>query len=44
MYQTVQQLLEDPVRCKEMSKKLRDMAVLDSAERICDIVLSLAKK
>lgn len=44
MYQTVQQLLEDPARCKEMSKKLRDMAVLDSAERICDIVLSLAKK
>ena len=44
MYQTVLQLLEDPVRCKEMSKKLRDMAVLDSAERICDIVLSLAKK
>lgn len=44
MYQAVQQLLEDPARCKEMSKKLRDMAVLDSAERICDIVLSLAKK
>ena len=44
MYDTVCSLLNDPVRCKEMSKKLRDMAVLDSAERICDIVQSLAKK
>ena len=44
LYQTMQQLLEDPARCKEMSKKLRDMAVVDSAERICDIVQSLAKK
>ena len=44
LYQTMQQLLEDPARCKEMSKKLRDMAVVDSAERICDIVQSLVKK
>lgn len=44
IYQTVGSLLQDTARRKEMSKKLRDMAVLDSAERICDIVETLARK
>ena len=44
LYAALQQLLQDTDRRMEMSGKLRKMAVLDSAERICTIVETLAKK
>ena len=44
IYETMCQLLEDSARREQMSKNLRAMAVLDSAERICSIVESLAKQ
>jgi UDP-N-acetylglucosamine--N-acetylmuramyl-(pentapeptide) pyrophosphoryl-undecaprenol N-acetylglucosamine transferase len=37
-------LLSDGERCRSMSRALLDMAVPDSAERICDILESLAQK
>ena len=43
LYNTVQQLLEDHDRRKAMSAAVRDMVVLDSAERICDLVEHLAR-
>lgn len=44
IYKTIMQLLEDPERSEAMGRSVRAMAVLDSAERICDIVEELAKK
>ena len=44
LYKTVNNLVKNPATRKEMSAKLRNMAVLDSAERICDILEELAKK
>ena len=43
LYAEVQGLLVDEQRREEMSKALRNMVKLDSAERICDIVEELAK-
>jgi UDP-N-acetylglucosamine--N-acetylmuramyl-(pentapeptide) pyrophosphoryl-undecaprenol N-acetylglucosamine transferase len=43
LYNTVQQLLEDHDRRKAMSAAVRDMVVLDSAERICDLIEHLAR-
>jgi UDP-N-acetylglucosamine--N-acetylmuramyl-(pentapeptide) pyrophosphoryl-undecaprenol N-acetylglucosamine transferase len=43
LYNTVQQLLEDHDRRKAMSAAVRDMVVLDSAERICDLIEHLAQ-
>ena len=43
LYDQVMALLADAPKCKEMSAKLRNMAILDSAERICDIMESLCK-
>ena len=43
LYNTVQQLLEDHDRRKAMSSAVRDMVVLDSAERICDLIEHLAR-
>ena len=43
LYNTVQQLLEDHDRRKAMSVAVRDMVVLDSAERICDLIEHLAQ-
>ena len=43
LYNTVQQLLEDHDRRKAMSVAVRDMVVLDSAERICDLIEHLAR-
>ena len=42
LYKAAKELLEDRQRREAMSKALRDMAVIDSAERILDIVLELA--
>ena len=44
LYETVMTLLKDPATGKEMSRKLRGMAILDSAQRICSIVEELAGK
>ena len=43
LFNTVQQLLEDHDRRKAMSAAVRDMVVLDSAERICDLIEHLAQ-
>jgi UDP-N-acetylglucosamine--N-acetylmuramyl-(pentapeptide) pyrophosphoryl-undecaprenol N-acetylglucosamine transferase len=37
-------LLEDSDRSKAMGSALRKMCVLDSAERLCDIIRELASK
>ena len=42
LYETAKELLEDPARRQAMTAALRDMAIIDSAERILDIVLELA--
>ena len=44
LYETVSALLRDSASRKEMSKKLRGMAIFDSAQRICTIVEDLAGK
>ena len=38
IYDTVTELLADPKRLSEMSATLRQTVVLDSAERICDLI------
>jgi len=43
LYNTVQQLLADHDRRKAMSAAVRNMVVLDSAERICDLIEHLAR-
>ena len=40
--QQLRELLSDEDRCSEMSAQLRNMAVLDSAERICTMIEELA--
>jgi UDP-N-acetylglucosamine--N-acetylmuramyl-(pentapeptide) pyrophosphoryl-undecaprenol N-acetylglucosamine transferase len=42
LLETVSQLLSDRERCSGMSASLRNMVVLDSADRICDIIEELA--
>lgn len=42
LYETVTELLKDHERCKQMSASLRGMVLLDSAERICDMIEELA--
>ena len=42
LYELVEQILSDDQRQKEMSAALRSACVLDSAERICDILEELA--
>lgn len=44
MYSTIMELLSNPERCSRMSASLRGMAVLDSAEKICDIIENLCKR
>lgn len=44
IYDTIVELLKDSDRRGRMSAALRSMAVLDSAEQICDIVEDLCKK
>ena len=44
MMQTLRDLLSDEERCSKMSAHLRDMAVLDSAERICTMIEELAAR
>ena len=42
VYDTVRRLLADREECSRMSANLRSMAVLDSAEQICDRIEALA--
>ena len=42
MYDTLKALLGDRQRCTDMSVALRNMAVLDCAERMCDMIEDLA--
>ena len=44
MFRTLTELLADDQRCSEMSVALRNMAVLDCAERICDKIEALAAR
>ena len=44
MYALVKKLLEDETARNDMQNKLQAMAVKDSAQRICDILLELAGK
>lgn len=43
LYDTVTELLADPQRLRSMSATLREAVVLDSAERICDMVEQLSQ-
>lgn len=43
LYRATKELLADQERCKKMRSALRDVAVIDSAERIYQIILDLAK-
>ena len=42
LYDAVKELLEDQNRREQMSAALKNMVVLDSAQRICDIIQELA--
>lgn len=44
LYDTARQLLADPQRLQDMTKALHEMAVVDSAERIYNTILALAKQ
>lgn len=44
LYQTAKNLLQDPKRLKEISCALHQMAVVDSSQRILNIILELAKQ
>ena len=44
IYDTVIELLADPERLAQMSVTLRQTVVLDSAERICDLIQQLSAK
>lgn len=43
LYRAAHELLQNPARCAAMRRALLNMAVVDSAERICDIILELAR-
>ncbi|MGM9599743.1 MAG: UDP-N-acetylglucosamine--N-acetylmuramyl-(pentapeptide) pyrophosphoryl-undecaprenol N-acetylglucosamine transferase [Faecousia sp.] len=43
LYRAAKELLEDKERCAKMRSALREMAVIDSAERIYQIIMQLAK-
>lgn len=44
LYEAAKSLAEDKEKCEAMRKALRKVAVIDSAERICRIILDLARK
>ena len=43
LYRTARELLEDKGRCRKMRSALREMAVIDSAERIYRILVEMSK-
>ena len=42
LFNEIQGILADEARCAKMQKALQNMVVLDSAERLCDIIAELA--
>ena len=42
LFNEIQSILADEARCAKMQKALQNMVVLDSAERLCDIIAELA--
>lgn len=44
LFEETRILLENPARCRAMRRSLQELAVVDSAERICKIILDLAKE
>ncbi len=44
LFSEVKALLEDEARCRVMRRALLDLAVVDSAQRICQVILDLAKE
>ena len=44
LFEQIKELLNDSAKAEQMSAALRKMVVLDSAERICDIMEDLAKR
>ena len=44
IYNEVRAIVDDPARCREMSKALFGMVVPDSAERVCGIMEQLMKR
>lgn len=44
LFQETKILLDNPARCRAMRRSLGELAVVDSAERICRIILDLAKE
>ena len=42
LFDEIQSILADEARCAKMQKALQNMVVLDSAERLCDIIAELA--
>jgi len=42
LFDEIQGILADETRCAKMQKALQNMVVLDSAERLCDIIAELA--
>ena len=43
LYEEISSLLKDHTRYSQMRKALQNMVVLDSAERLCNIILELGK-
>lgn len=43
LFEETKILLSNPARCRAMRRSLGELAVVDSAERICNIILDLAK-
>lgn len=44
LFQETKILLDNPARCRAMRRSLGELVVVDSAERICRIILDLAKE
>lgn len=44
LYKTAKSLLQDPERLAQMASRIRKLAVVDSAERIYQVILELAKE
>ncbi len=44
LFEETKALLDNSARCRAMRRALLDMAVVDSAERICQVILDLASK
>ncbi len=43
LFDETEKLLDNPARCRAMRRALLDMAVVDSAQRICQVILDMEK-